>query len=71
MPNEDIHQRLQYLEEQLAHEQHTVRQLNEIVIQLRGQTEQLAKQLSDQKDKMEVLEHRLSEDLPHEKPPHY
>ncbi len=71
MSNEQLYQRLQHLEEQLAHEQHTVKQLNEIVIELRNQSERFEKLLAEQKKKIETLQQQLSEDLPHEKPPHY
>ena len=71
MSNEKVLRRLQQVEEQLAHEQHTVKQLNEIVIELREQIERVEKLLAEQKIKIELLQQKTSEDLPHEKPPHY
>jgi uncharacterized coiled-coil protein SlyX len=64
--------RLLHLEEQFAHQQHTVEQINEVVIGLRSTIERLEAVLSKQHERIEELEeHEVTSEPEDEKPPHY
>ena len=69
--NQSAQNRVAKLEELLMHQQHTIEQLNEIVIQLRGDLEKLQQKIDKQELTINEMETRFGDDLPHEKPPHY
>lgn len=64
--------RITHLEERLAHNQHLIQQLNEVIVQLRmemdAQQSVHRKKLAELKD---LIDRRTGDDLPHDKPPHY
>jgi len=71
MPENKLEQRVINLEEKLAHEHFCVKQLNEVVVELRIQLELLEKTIKTQNEKIATLQQNSAEDMPHEKPPHY
>jgi len=73
-PDPEIQRRLLDLEESLCHDQRLIEELNQVVIDLRGQIDQLEKRLSRAELRVRAVDQRIpdsEEDLPHEKPPHY
>lgn len=65
-------ERVQRLEELVAHQEHTISQLNELVVELRADCEKLVKQFLASVDRLEAdIESRLGGIDPDEKPPHY
>ena len=65
-------QRILFLEEQLAFQQHTLDGLGEVIQGHQAQLEHLKSQLGQMRLLVERLSSQgLGENLPHEKPPHY
>lgn len=72
MSNDTGGERLTHLEEQFAHQQHTVEQLNEVVIELRGTVEKLEAAINKNHERIEELEeHEVTSEPADEQPPHY
>ncbi len=67
--------RVVQLEELFSHHQHHVQQLNEVIVQLRGELDSLQIKYANQQSRLESLQESqaLAEtvDLADEKPPHY
>ncbi|HJN09840.1 MAG TPA: SlyX family protein [Pirellulaceae bacterium] len=67
--------RVVQLEELFSHHQHHVQQLNEVIVQLRGDLDALQIKYANQQSRLESLQERQavaeSEDLADQKPPHY
>ncbi len=64
--------RIQRLEEQLAHEQHTVQQLNEVVTNLHLDFKRLAEKFDELQTRLtDLAAKQESGPPPVEKPPHY
>ena len=63
------------LEELFSHHQHEVQQLNDVIIQVRGELEALQAKYAIQQSILETLQESQSvlgsEDLADQKPPHY
>ena len=70
---ENVSDRVVALEELLSHQQHIIQQLNDVVVELRGQLDNLAarQQIHEQRLKTLMESYSNIEDDPHEKPPHY
>lgn len=66
-------QRVTRLEETVAHQQHLLDQLNDVVIGLRRELADLAKQSAEQQSRLKTLmsDHSMIEHDPDERPPHY
>lgn len=76
MPDLDaLLRRVVQLEELFSHHQHHVQQLNDVIIQLRGELDVLHVKYVNQQNRLEaILESQAdapSEDLADQKPPHY
>lgn len=67
--------RVVQLEELFSHHQHHVQQLNDVIIQLRGELDVLQRQHANQQSRLEAIQETQafaeSEDLADHKPPHY
>lgn len=64
--------RLVTLEERLTFQQRLIEDLNAVIIEHRRELDRLARELSLCRDNVERLQQTgASENLPHEKPPHY
>ena len=63
------------LEELFSHQQHHVQQLNDVIIQLRGELDSLQTKYTQQQSRLEAIQESQAaaerEDLADEKPPHY
>lgn len=72
---EALLQRVVQLEELFSHHQHHVQQLNEVIIQLRGELDVLQIRYAKQQDRLAAMQESQtiaeSEDLADQKPPHY
>jgi SlyX protein len=68
--DEALEQRIQALEERLAYQQRLLEELNEVVLEQRGELDRLSRQAVASRATIEQLLAQ-GEDLPHEKPPHY
>lgn len=68
-----LQDRVTQLEECFAHHERLVEQLNNVVIQLRGELERVESRFEEQKRHVKWLMDNTSiiEDQPDEKPPHY
>ena len=68
-----LNDRVIALEELLTHQQHLIQQLNDVVIELRGQLDGLASKQNEHEQRLKTLMESYSqiEDDPNEKPPHY
>ena len=67
-----LEQRLQKLEEVATHQEHLLQQLNDVVVQLRGEHELLQARFHRQLSRLETLiESQASPLDPNERPPHY
>jgi SlyX protein len=59
------------LEEKLAFQQRTLDELNAVVVTQQGELDRLRREVSQLTETSRMLVERTSDDLPHEKPPHY
>lgn len=72
MSSDELMQRIQKLEELFLHQDHTIKQLNEVVLQLSVQNETLKNHIEQRFDQLEKAIDDLAEPQdPNEKPPHY
>lgn len=70
---EPLQRRIMQLEELFSHQEHLVHQLNEAVIDLRGELARVEAKCNEQEGRIRSLaEHRVTQRDPiDEKPPHY
>lgn len=69
---EPMQHQINKLQETVAFQQRTLDDLNEVVLQIRRELDQATRQLQQQKSKVQWLsENAATDNLPHEKPPHY
>ena len=65
-------ERILQLEEIVSHQEHLLRQLNDVVLQMRADHDRLQNQFQRQFEHLSQRMETLSQpDLPDEKPPHY
>ncbi len=69
-PPPDLAQQLRTLEEKLSFQQRALEELGEVVLAQQAQLDKQGNELTRHRKLMDDLLTR-SEDLPHEKPPHY
>lgn len=70
---DSLSKRVVMLEEMICHDERIISQLNEVVVDLRGQLEQVYKRLHLIEARFQWIADNSNdlENLPHEKPPHY
>ncbi len=76
MPDvEGLAQRVVQLEELFSHHQHHVQQLNDVIVQMRGELDAMQIKLDRQENRLAALQESQPPaegiDLADEKPPHY
>ncbi|GEM_PF-1701933 len=70
---ESLSRRVVLLEEMICHDERTIGQLNEVVVNLNGQLEQVNKRLHSIEARFQWVADNAGdlENLPHDRPPHY
>lgn len=70
---ERLQHRVVQLEELFSHHQHHVQQLNDVIVQLRGELDVLQVKSANQQKALETIRasQSVEEDLADQKPPHY
>lgn len=74
MPEESsLQDRVVRLEELFSHHQHTVQQLNDVILRLRDEVESLTRRVDGHESRLQLLSEKQAalEEQPDEKPPHY
>ena len=76
MPTDDdfqrLNQRINKLEELMAHQDHTIQQLDEVVRAVNIGMEEMRRKMQADLDRLKwQMSNQSGDDLPHEKQPHY
>jgi len=71
-PIPSLEDRVTTLEELVSYQQHLLQQLNDVIVTMQSSIDQVDKNTVTKIDRLNwLINNPQSDDLPHEKPPHY